>query len=113
VRLLLATYGSTASAVTVTLYRDGVRRELVASKRIEPMTDNTTEWLTFSVQDHGVYYLELTDPRGTPTWWWHQGSDVARVGGSAYIDGNPVHHTNFIFSATAVGATTASDPVAP
>jgi AraC-like DNA-binding protein len=115
VRLLLATYGSTSSAVTVNLYRHGAGagRALVASKRIEPMTDNTTEWLSFPVQENGVYYLELTEPRGTPTWWWHQGSDVARVGGSAFIDGNPVQHTNFIFSATAVGTTTAADSVAP
>jgi AraC-like DNA-binding protein len=105
VRMLLATYGSTNSAVTVTLFRAPAdhRRVPVSIKRLDPMTDNTTEWMSFPAQEHGDYYLELTEPRGTPTWWWHQGSDVAMVGGSAHIDGTPVHNTNFIFSATAVG----------
>jgi AraC-like DNA-binding protein len=104
VRFMLATYSSTTSGITVTLHRDdpaGVR-ERVAAKRIEPMTDNTTEWLTIPPHEHGRYYLELTEPTGTPTWWWHQGN-VSAVGGTAHIDGSPVHDTNFIFSATAVG----------
>ncbi len=104
VRFLLATYSSTTSGITVTLFRAepvGARTRVV-SRRIEPMTDNTTEWLTFPPQEHGRYLLELTDPVDTPTWWWHQG-DVVDVGGSAHIDGTPVQDTNFIFAATALG----------
>lgn len=104
VRFMLATYSSTTSGITVTLYRGepGQARDRLARKRIDPMSDNTTEWLTIPPLEHGRYYLELTQPAGTPTWWWHQGN-VAAVGGTAHIDGSPVHDTNFIFSATAVG----------
>ncbi|MEQ7006680.1 helix-turn-helix transcriptional regulator [Actinopolymorpha sp. B17G11] len=112
VRFMLATYSSTTSGATVTLYREdpGGDRARVAAKRIEPMVDNTTEWLTIPSYQHGSYYLELSEPVGTPTWWWHQGG-IAAVGGTAHIDGAPVHDINFIFSATAVGpaaATTAA-----
>ncbi|MGW0229841.1 helix-turn-helix domain-containing protein [Actinopolymorpha singaporensis] len=105
VRFLLATYGSATSGVTVALYQGtpDALPEPVAASRIEPMTDNTTEWLRIAPLPHGRYYLELSEPVGTPTWWWHQGTDVAAIGGRAHIDRIPVQHTNFVFAATATG----------
>lgn len=104
VSFLLATYGSRHSGITITLHRGrpGGRLEPVASRHIRRMSDNTTESLHFSAQPSGPYYIELSAPHGTPTWWWHQGRDAARVGGGAYIDDALVPETNFIFSADAV-----------
>lgn len=105
VSLYLATWSSNNSAVTMTLYRMDTdnQREQVASRRVDPMTDNRTEWMSFPTLEHGRFLIELTDPRGTPTWWWHQGADVADVGGSARIDDLSLNHTNFIFAATITG----------
>jgi AraC-like DNA-binding protein len=104
VSFLLATYGSRHSGVTITLHRGrpGSRFECVATRQIRRMSDNTTESLHFTAQPSGPYYIELSAPHGTPTWWWHQGRDAALVGGGAYIDDALVPEANFIFSADAV-----------
>lgn len=104
VSFLLATYRSGHSGVTVTLFKGqpGGQRDRIAGRQIKRMIDNTTEWLHFPAQPAGTYYIELSAPHGTPTWWWHQGRDAARVGGNAFIDHGAVPHTNFIFSANAV-----------
>lgn len=103
VNFLLATYSSRYSGSTITLFRGrpGGRLDPIAVRQIRRMTDNTTESLQFAAQPAGSYYLQLSNPHGTPTWWWHQGRDVSRVGGCAYIDDEPVPDTNFIFSAHA------------
>lgn len=46
----------------------------------------------------GTFYLEMTDPEGTPTWWWHDGNNLSNVGGGAYVDREPVEDTNYIFA---------------
>lgn len=105
VRLHLATWYSSDSAVTVRLSRldrDG-GDQLVLERRLSAMIDNAAEWLSFPVQGAGRYRLELSDAVGTPTWRWHQGADVAPVGGTAEVDGVAIANTNFVFSATIAG----------
>lgn len=103
INMLLGTYRDSRSGVTITLWAgnpDQVQTR-VAVRRIEPMTDNTSEALYFPAQPGGPFFLEISDPRGTPTWWWHQGSDTAHVGGGAYIDRVRKTQANFVFRATA------------
>lgn len=87
---LLATYGSTTSGVTMTLYQgqpDGALTS-VASQTLTDMKDNTWVYMDVPPQPGGVYYLELSNPVGTPTWWDESGA-TADVGGSAYADRQP------------------------
>jgi len=102
--LYLATWFSSDSAATVQLARisdDGAVP--VVTRRLSAMVDHAAEWITFPAQSAGRYRLELSEPVGTPTWKWHQGEDVAAVGGTAEIDGVVIGNTNFLFNATLSG----------
>jgi hypothetical protein len=80
------TYGTRDSGLTVTLHRDGPQGERLASRTVERLTDNA--WISLrpaSPPGPGTYYLELSNPRGTPGWWSH--SEKAWPGGQAYADG--------------------------
>lgn len=104
VSLLLATYASTTSAVTVTLYAGtpGGTLTQVTTERIDPIADNTTYSLNFAAQPAGEFYLEISDFSGTPAWWYHTGSGLASVGGTAYFGNEPQTNLNFVFTATGV-----------
>ncbi|WP_422928248.1 hypothetical protein [Singulisphaera sp. PoT] len=64
------TWESRESAVTLTLYRRGVKREKVASKRFENLSDN--DWVKLEhdkLLEAGDYELEMSDGKGKVGWW--------------------------------------------
>jgi parallel beta-helix repeat protein len=100
IQLLLANYGDPDSRATLTLYEgspeSGSLTE-VDSVRTS-WADNSYTDFDLSAADGGTYYLEMSDPEGTPTWWWHQGeSNLSDVGGTAFVNREPVADTNFCF----------------
>jgi len=102
--LYLATWFSSDSAATVRLNRIGeAGPRPVLTRRLSAMVDHAAEWISFPAQGSGRYRLELSEAVGTPTWKWHQGTDVTPVGGSAEVDGVVIANTNFLFSATISG----------
>lgn len=88
VTALLATYASSDSSVTMTLYAGTPDTSLtqVASTTLTDFPDNSHQSLSFAGQPAGTYYLELSNPSGTPSWWFYSGSDVVDVGGQRYVD---------------------------
>lgn len=102
VRALLATTGTDGTGVTMTLYRGSPAADdltEVASEELRDMRDNFPQSLEFQEQSGGTYFLELSEPIGTPTWWFHEGDDLTDVGGSAYINRERQSDFNFIFTA--------------
>jgi len=64
------TWTSRDSAVTLTLYRQGAKRERVASRRFENIGDN--DWLMLKPDSplaSGMYELEMSDAKGKVGWW--------------------------------------------
>lgn len=97
-----ATWQNPDSAVTMTLYAgspaDGDLTELV-SERVDSLEDSQDMTLSFSTDRTGTFYLEMSDPEGTPGWWWSRGEERLRdVGGTAFVDREPAESANFIFS---------------
>ena len=84
---LLATYNSTNSGATITLYAGAPGSTLtpVVSQTFTNLTDNAWIYLNFNPQPAGQYYLEMSNAVGTPAWWYENGS-VPNVGGSQYFD---------------------------
>ena len=84
---LLAIFNHPGTGATMTLYSGTPETTLtqVASQVFTNLADNA--WITFNVppQPAGKYYLELSNPVGTPTWWYYTGT-VVDVGGTQYID---------------------------
>jgi hypothetical protein len=80
------TWTSRDSAVTLTLFTRGARRERVASRRCDHLDDNA--WLMLE-SDHalpaGTYELEMSQPRGKVGWWG--GSRRGSSPGQALADG--------------------------
>ncbi len=104
VSALLATYGSSISGVTMTLYAGMPEGTLtkVASQVLTKMTDNT--WYSLNVnpgQPAGQYYLEISDPVDAVVWWYYTGN-VANVGGHQYYD-RKAQSANQIMTFTASG----------
>lgn len=98
IEVLLANYGNEDSAFTMTLYEgspvDGDLTE-IASERVEGFPDNTPRTFELGADAAGTYYLEMSVPDGTPTWWWHEAGSpdadsLADVGGEAFVDRQPV-----------------------
>ena len=80
------TYSNTNSGVTLALRRDGPQGEQLATETFNQIKDNA--WIMLRLRSPlgaGTYYLELSNPRGTPGWW----SDSAKQwpGGQAFTDG--------------------------
>lgn len=124
VELLVANFGNPDSAATVTLYggdpAGGEELEQIATERVEEWPN--IEWVRFnwSGEEPGTYYLEVSDPEITPTWWWTElplgdADNLADVGGEALIDREsaseadlpvtddtrreePVEEANFVFA---------------
>lgn len=72
----------------MTLYEgsaaDGDLSEL-ASERIDPLPDSDSITLPFDTGQTGTFYLEMSKPEETPTWWWHRGEDgLVDVGGTTH-----------------------------
>ena len=82
------TWGSTKSGCTLSVYRlpdgDMAKKQLVVSKKITDVPDNSERTIDFDPQPAGDYYFEISDPVETIGWW---GSKEADAGMVAYIDG--------------------------
>ena len=81
--------GSAGSQVTMSLYQDGPGGRLVASRRITLSTDST--WWRLDLDPPapaGTYYLEQSDPVGTPGWW--SSATDGYPDGQSCADGRPV-----------------------
>jgi hypothetical protein len=93
-----ANYTRDESAARMTLYEgtpDGDLEEL-ASKRLDPWPDN--EWVRWDFRSGtvGTFYLEMSDPEVTPTWWWQDDdAELEDVGGHAWLDRQPKEDANF------------------
>ncbi|QNE16720.1 hypothetical protein F1D05_00910 [Kribbella qitaiheensis] len=86
--VLLATYGSATSGITMTLYSgtpDGAL-EKIAGRTFTDFADNSWQDLVIEGAPAGQYYLELSDPAGTPAWWFDSGDSLPDVGGSQYLN---------------------------
>ncbi|MFD1677561.1 hypothetical protein [Alicyclobacillus fodiniaquatilis] len=104
VTALLATYGTTDSGVTFTLYKGDPETALtkVASKDLTNMADNSWYTLSCDPQPAGTYYMEISNPIDSPTWWYHQGTDSTVIG-SAYVDRQPQSNLTAVFRTGIVG----------
>ena len=83
------TWAKSGSGLTLSLYRDGPTGPRLRSRRFENVADNG--WLGFNEEPPlppGVYYLEMSEGRGTVGWWSH--TDDRFPAGQAYADAAPV-----------------------
>lgn len=100
IKLNTANFNDPESAATVTLYEGtptGGSLSEIARKRVDPWP-NSELVLEFEGDAAGTYYLEMSDPEGTATWWIQKGGDdLADVGGTAFIDREPLEDANFQF----------------
>lgn len=100
IKLNTANFNNPESAATVTLYEGtptGGSLSEIASDRVDPWP-NSELVLEFEGDAAGTYYLEMSDPEGSATWWIQNGGDnLADVGGTAFIDRDPLEDANFQF----------------
>lgn len=103
---LFATYGSSTSGMTLTLYQGqpGGTLTPVASQTFTNMQDNTWQYMSFALQPPGVYYMEMSNPTGTPTWWYDNGQSGSAVGGAAYVSRQAQANLTVCFQAFMSGA---------
>jgi hypothetical protein len=88
IRVKLPTWHTADSGATLRLLRNGPEGEVVASRQLENVGDNSWQGLTFEPQPPGLYYVQLSDPQGQIGWWSIDEDRVA--GGQAYADGSAV-----------------------
>jgi len=89
VAVRVPTWGTTDSAVTVSLRRGGPGGVVVARRRCERLADN--DWIRLvspAPEKAGTYVVELSDASGRVGWW--SKSDAAVLGGRALVDGGVV-----------------------
>ncbi len=81
------TYATTDSGVTLALHRDGPQGEQLATADVQPPHRQCLGHAAARARRSapGTYYLELSNPRGTPGWWSH--SAKVWPGGQAFADG--------------------------
>ena len=80
------TWTGRGSAVTLSLYVRGPKRERVAFRRFENVEDNA--WLMLELdaaRPAGTYELEMSDPRGKVGWWSDRRDRLSK--GQALVDG--------------------------
>ncbi|WP_337177291.1 hypothetical protein [Paludisphaera sp.] len=77
------TWGERGSAATLTLRRGDANGEVLATRRLEHVRDNT--WSTITLEDPagpGAYHLELSEPKGAVGVWKDEAGEVnLRVNG--------------------------------
>ena len=84
----IATYGTTTSAVTVSLYHEGDSGRPIKRQRFDHALDDTYLKLRFSPPlPAGKYRLELSTGSGRVSWWTH--TDVRSEDGKAVLNGVP------------------------
>lgn len=78
------------SSATLTLYSGDPSGTLtpIASQRFTNIVNNSWNYLTFPAVPAGTYYLELSDPVGTPAWWYQSGplTNGVDLGGHAFAN---------------------------
>ena len=80
VSIRVPTWGSTMSAMSAKVCKDGPEGTVVAEKRLHNIDDNSWQSITFPAQDKGTYYIEISDPRGPVGWWTSlEGPRVGRM----------------------------------
>ncbi len=85
---LLTCSGVPDSAVTMTLRRGGPASEVIATRRVQPLPNDTEVHLTLPQPvAPGTFYLEIGEKRGG-AYWWGNNTDVL-PGGCAYLNGQP------------------------
>ena len=85
IEVLIPTWGTKDSSLTLILRRDGPRGEIIARKRLENVPDNSWHGFSFSPPlPPGNYYIEMTEPKGMIGWW---SSHNRFPDGEAYTDG--------------------------
>jgi hypothetical protein len=102
VEMEVANFFNETSAATVTLFAgtplDDDDLEEIDSERREMWPNVQRITFDFSSEDAGTFYLEMSEPQGTPTWWWYEvleGDDedaeegLVDIGGRALLDRVP------------------------
>jgi Glycogen debranching enzyme len=84
------TWNSSSTSLKLTLYSGTPATGLteIGSAEIDPVKDNGWAYVDVPAQPAGTYYLEASDPSGTPGWWGKSGDTTVDVGGSSYADRN-------------------------
>lgn len=72
---MFPTWCDTHSGFTLTLRREGPEGDVVARKVLRDVADGAEQTLEFKPQPPGVYYLEISEPVGSPGWWYGQGRE--------------------------------------
>jgi len=67
------TWCTTDSGFTLTLRRNDPEGEMITRQDFRNVSDGAEQYVTFDPQPPGVYYLEMSDPVGTPGWWYNDG----------------------------------------
>lgn len=88
VSVLLPTWHTSDSSVTLRLRRGGPGGPILAQRRLERVPDNSWQTLAFEPQGPGQYFVELAEPQGHIGWWSSRRRRYA--GGMAYADGRPL-----------------------
>lgn len=76
------------SAATMTLRKGGPTGQVLVSRRLEKIVDNGEQVLQVPEAGAGVYYVELSEPKGKVGWWSTR--DDALPDGEAVRDGQAV-----------------------
>jgi hypothetical protein len=83
------TWAARGSEMTLTLYHGGPTGERIAGRRVRDVEDNA--WVSINAPrplPRGIYYLEISEPKGTVGWWSHTQDVLPR--GQAFADGAAV-----------------------
>ena len=78
------------AATTLTLYRENVQGEKIASQRFANLRDNG--WIALKSEqpwDVGTYYIEMSEPAGTVGWWSTRRKDLP-FSPQGFVNGQPV-----------------------
>lgn len=89
VSILVPTFQTADSSLTLTLYREGPEGASVATRRYVNIRDG--DWLTLTASSPlapGRYYLEASDVSGKVGWWTSKGHDYDF--GTAYANRKPI-----------------------
>lgn len=82
------TWSNPNSSMKLTLYAGTPASGLteIGSTVLSPVQDNGWGYVDVPAQPAGVYYLEASEPSGTPGWWARSGEVTVDVGGASFSD---------------------------
>jgi hypothetical protein len=88
VEVHLPTWNTSDSSAMLTLRREGPLGDVIATRRMESIADNSWQAIECPAQGAGTYYVEVSEPRGVVGWWSTAAEGFA--GGRAFADGKPI-----------------------